>query len=306
MLAGEKQPIGLIFGGGIENHLELLKELNKKWILLGNTYYQVKNLKDFTYFFPLLEELSIPTPQIQIHPPSHPEGWLYKSVYGTGGSHIRLANQCAFTSDSGYYFQKKINGQAGSVLFLANGKYCQIIGYNLLIIAPTKTTPYRYGGIFAPFKLSYSNRTLLKKYIEKIVLTTELRGLNGLDFIQDKNEKIWVLEINPRPPAAMDLYQDLFNPLSAHINGCLGNTLPIKIKSIAQTQGFIILYAPYDLIIPSYITWPNFCHDYPANGSVINQGDPICTIHAKGANIDLCYQQIAQRFTQLLTLFSPC
>ena len=306
MLVVEKQPIGLIFGGGIENHLELLKELSKKWILLGNTYNQVKNLKNPTCFFPLLEKLSIPAPQTQLNPPSNLEGWLYKSVYGTGGNHISLANQCTLIPNSGYYFQKKINGQAKSVTFLANGKSCQIIGYNLLITAPTETILYRYGGVFTLSKLSYSNRILLQKYIEKIVLATELKGLNGLDFIQDKNGKIWILEINPRPPASLDLYQDRFNPFIAHIYSWLGGQLPIKMKLITEEKGFFILYAPYNLLIPPDIIWPSFCHDYPNGGIVINKEDPICSIHAQGSNINFCYKQINQRCTQLLALFFPC
>jgi predicted ATP-grasp superfamily ATP-dependent carboligase len=293
--------VGLVFGSGFENRLGLIEEFSQQGILLGNTSQCIQLLKDPNHLFPLLQALNIPAPETRFLPPKNPFGWLRKAIGGTGGHHVLAAT--ASTTNHCYY-QRKLEGRPGSVLFLANGKEAQILGYNRLGIAPTPTAPYRYGGVSAPLKLAPSICSFFQNHLSAVVTATGLRGLNGLDFIQEPEGEIQVLEINPRPPASLDLYQELLNPFDAHIKSCLGGSLPIKITPITTARAFSILYAPHRLQVSPNMAWPTFCHDYPVANYSIGKEEPICSIHAKGASIEECQQLIEQRQYQVLKLLA--
>lgn len=301
-------PVGLVFGSGFENRLSLIEEFSQQGILLGNSASCIHLFKDPSYFFPLLQKLAIPAPETRLTPPplGNSFGWLRKTIGATGGHHILPVLSAAITSTtSNHYYQRQLEGQPGSVLFLANGREAQILGCNRLEIAPTLTAPYRYGGISTPLNLAASTRALLQSHLNNIVLATGLRGLNGLDFIQESGDTLQVLEINPRPPASLDLYQDLLNPFDAHIKACLGNPLPIKFAPITLARAFFIHYAPYRLQVPSNMAWPTFCHDCPVTNRIIEREEPICSIHARGSSIEQCQQLIKQHQRQVLKLLIP-
>lgn len=301
LLKSETSPAGLIFGSGFENRPHLIAELSFSGKLLGNTPRCIRLVKDPGYFFPLLWKLAIPAPETRLTPPAKPLGWLRKAIGGTGGYHVLPTTDSV---NSPCYYQRKLEGQPGSVLFLANGKEAQALGYHSLWIAPTPTAPYRYGGIAAPLNLAPSVITLLQNYLHAIVAATGLCGLNGLDFIQTP-DGVQVLEINPRPPASLELYQDFTSLFDAHIHACQGGFLPLSPVPATPARAFSILYAPSRLQIPSNIVWPAFCRDQPIGPGIIEQEEPVCSVHATGVDIAACQQLIARRQRQLLTLLSP-
>ncbi|BAW81123.1 hypothetical conserved protein [Candidatus Nitrosoglobus terrae] len=298
----ETHPVGLIFGSGFEHRPHFIEDLSLLGILLGNTANNIRLLKDPHYFFSLLQSLHIPAPETQSFPPINPIGWLRKTIGGTGGQHVLSAMPDQIASNC--YYQRKLEGQLGSVLFLANGKEAQILGYNRLELTPIAFAPYRYGGISAPLAIDPVTHMLMQSYLTAITAVTGLLGLNGLDFIQTPTREIKVLEINPRPPTSLDLYQDLFNPLDAHIRACLGVSLPIHVNPMLFARAFSILYAPHSLRIPQNVSWPHFCHDYPIGNYSIEQGEPICSVHAQGISIEHCWQQLQQHQSQVLKLLT--
>ncbi|ADE16887.1 protein of unknown function DUF201 [Nitrosococcus halophilus Nc 4] len=319
LLKAETNPAGLVFGSGFENRPELMEELSQRGVLLGNTPHCVRLLKDPRRFFSLLWKLAIPAPEIRFSPPALPHGWLCKAIGGTGGYHVLpatrweqvrrqegrpLAQERRASTTSSYYYQRKLEGQPGSVLFLANGKETQILGYNRLWTAATPAAPYRYGGVAAPLNLTPAAATLLRNYLHAMVTATGLRGINGLDFIQEPGG-LQILEINPRPPASLNLYQDLLNPFDAHVKACLEAPLPLRVTPMTTAHAFSILYAPHPLQIPPNILWPSFCYDLPVARLKIEREEPICSIHARGASIEKCRQLLRRRQQQVLKLLTP-
>jgi predicted ATP-grasp superfamily ATP-dependent carboligase len=301
LIGPELNSVGLVFGSGFENRPGLIEELSQQGILLGNTSQCIRLLKDPGRFFPLLQKLEIPAPETRLIPPDNLSGWLQKTIGGTGGHHVLAATT---STTINCYYQRRLKGQPGSVLFLTNGKEAQILGYNCLETAPTSTASYRYGGVSTPLELAPSICTLLQRYLNDIVSAIGLRGLNGLDFIQGPAGEIQVLEINPRPPASLDLYQDLFNPFDAHIKACLGGPLPVKVTPMTTARAFSILYAPHRLQVFPNMIWPTFCHDYPIANYFIGREEPICSVHATGSSIEECQQLIKQRQSQVLRLLT--
>ena len=109
-----------------------------------------------------------------------------------------------------------------------------------------------------------------------------LRGLSSLDFIH-ADDCSHVLEINPRPSASMQLYDE--DLLIRHIQACIGDVGRNSAAYCAAGQdyhstGYQIVYAVQDLTIPDPFEWPEWCMDLPKSGDMCRTGQPICSIIA--------------------------
>jgi predicted ATP-grasp superfamily ATP-dependent carboligase len=120
-----------------------------------------------------------------------------------------------------------------------------------------------------------------------------LRGAFGVDAIWD-GRHAWVLEVNPRPPASLELFGP--GTFAAHVRGARG--LPVE-WSRAPSGGKVklVLYADRDLRAPDPTWWPSeLVHDVPAAGQPLRCGAPVCTLVSAEAGAP----EIAARGARLL------
>ena len=272
----------LVCGSGIEYYFPFLINLPENIELIGNTFNTIKTIKTPLLFFDLLEKLSIHYPNSQFSRPDNIEAYLTKSASGYGGLHIQKLTKDPILSSN--YFQRFIDGQSGSILFLANGKKCQLLLTNQQYLSATKQTPFRLVSIESPWLLSEQHQKILNSAINKITAETGLLGLNSLDFIISTDNDIYVLEINPRPSASAELIDDAML-LQHHINACRG-LLPSTTLSITNKWVSLkYVYADHEFIIPNNMIWSMSCRDIPHPGTIIKKSEPIFTSlhHAKSA-----------------------
>jgi predicted ATP-grasp superfamily ATP-dependent carboligase len=288
----EKQTfLGCLYGSGVEGNPALLAQIQEKMHVLGNTAETVKEVKNPVTFFATLDSLSIAHPQIFSQLPNDASvKMLIKSAHGAGGQHIRFAGPDEALK-SHEYLQEWVRGEYVSVLFLVEKTSFQahVIGVNLQWTSPTKTQPFRFGGIASNYDLSGIIEKQLRDIVQKLAKAFELVGLNSLDVVI-QNEKIFILEINPRLSASVDLYAlALFEKcgldlIKLHIQSCLGQIfsetdqkklaeLPTNIGSTAMA----IVYAQEDMVLKN-IDWPPWVNDKPNNGVKILKESPICSV----------------------------
>ena len=197
---------GLVYGSGFEGRTRLLAQLARGRTLFGNAPQTIAQVKDPTRFFAMLDLLRIAHPDVRLDAPPETGGWLTKRSGGAGGSHVKPARR-RNRAKAQRYFQKFQTGRTLSVLFLADGCNVRVIGFNEQWCADlAQCAPYCYGGAVGGIPLTPDLRASMTAVLEKLVRTTGLVGLNGLDFILDAHDVPHVLEINPRPPATIDLY----------------------------------------------------------------------------------------------------
>ncbi|MDD2864740.1 MAG: methenyltetrahydromethanopterin cyclohydrolase, partial [Methylococcales bacterium] len=252
------QIAGVVYGSGFENHVESLYFLEKHFVLAGNSAAIFEQVQDKREFFSALDDLKIPYPQTRFSTPKNSTIWLTKPLMGQGGVGIN-------SQKTEIYWQQFCGGKSGSVLFLNS----EIVGFN---------TQWTYGdflfaGISNHSDLSDFQKKQLGLWVQELATHFNLRGLNSLDFIHNENE-IFVLEINPRPSASMQLYD--LPCFSLHIE--LTNSITAQIDFSA----YQIIYAPHSLIIPQNFNWSKNCHDLPQNGVIIRKNSPICSMIARG------------------------
>ena len=280
-----------VYGSGFEMYPECLKLMGDRLILLGNSPEVFARLHDKPAFFPLLTALQIPYPEVSFYTPDQEENWLIKPMQGQGGVGIKRYRMGEIV-DLLSYWQKYQEGEPHSVLFLADGKNSQLIGFNKQwTIALNARDEFIFSGIINSADLSIGQKKQLSAWVAKLVAALSLKGLCSLDFIQSGNN-CYVLEINPRPPASMQLYDaDL---LTRHIKACQGELLDYQLDQLGFT-GYQIVYAQQDMQIPDDFEWPEGIVDIPNVGSIISIGQPICSIIDHSKEPDKVLEQLRIR-----------
>jgi len=241
-----------LYGSGFEHHPDSLVALGQRLVLSGNTPETFARVQNKAEFFAVLAALELPHPEISFTPPETGSGWLCKPWQGLGGMGIR--HYRAGQADTGVYWQKFQAGQAGSVLFLADGNAAEAIGFNTQWTIPLGAESFRFLGIINQSPLNRKQETLVTGWLKTLTLAFGLRGLNAMDFIRH-NDDLFILEINPRLPASMQLYSpDL---LRCHSHATLRRELAQKL----DFKGYQIVYSRAETLIPEGFAWPESAQD---------------------------------------------
>ena len=271
---GRYPVIGMVYGSGFERHVGSLRRVGSCLNILGNYPDTFAHLHKKQEFFSLLSALHIPYPEVSFHHPDDEVGWLVKPMQGHGGVGIKHYHK-AQAAEPLTYWQKYQEGVPHSVLFLADGKRSQVIGFNRQwTTALNAENEFCFAGIINHTELTEVQKAQISHWMTLLVPELSLQGLNSMDFIQ-AGQISYVLEINPRPPASMQLYDaDLF---ARHIKACQGELLAYQPKQLGFA-GYQVVYAPQAVHIPDGVEWPEGVVDIPHPGSNIGAGQPICSM----------------------------
>lgn len=284
--AGE--PCMLTCGSGIELFSPVLAQLPPRIRLVGNDAPTIDRVKQSERFFALLDELDLPYPVVLPARDSAPPGdWLLKSSRAFGGFHVRPAQNGA--AADGDYIQQRIHGLCGSATFIADGQHARVLALNQQITEPGG---FRLAHLLTPLSVSAAMETAIGNAVNKITAATGLAGLCSLDFIIDGDDRLYLLEINPRPGAAAELLGDAVDPFTVHLaacNGALPGARPAGRQAPCRMLSY--LYAQRDLLVPEDMRWHAHCRDLSPPGSRIMAGEPVCTIITTASDSAGCLQQ---------------
>jgi uncharacterized protein len=272
------QPLGIVCGTGFEDRPELLERLARQWHIFGCSPETVRLVKDPLTFASLCRDCAVPHPDISIARPSDAAGWLAKRKGGAGGSHVGAAAERAAAN---VYYQRRVSGEPVSALLLADGHGARILGFSTQWASPTSHQPYRYGGAIRPALLADDTSNRLEDSVHRIARAIPLLGLCSADFLVD-GEDFRLLEVNPRPGATLDIFDAPQSSLFAlHMAACEGE-LAAQAPSLAGVTATAIAYGKHDMRIPAF-DWPEWTADRPHAGTVVKEGEPLCTVHAAAA-----------------------
>ena len=283
-LAPRDASAGLVTGSGLEGRTRLLARLAEGRRLYGNTPETIARLKEPASLLPLLDSLGIPRPAVRFEPPAEPRGWLVKQAGGAGGVHVRPARS-GLKARAGRYFQRFVAGRSMSVVFVADGHEARIIGFNEQWPAGSgcPSFPFSYGGAVSDAHLPEPAKARVETWVQRLTEHAGLAGLNGIDFMLDDAEKPHFLEINPRPTATAEFYDERATGglFAWHVQACEGR-LPAGALESGDVRAHTILYATAPMTVTRWVRWPGWVSDRPELGAAIAAGAPICTVHAAG------------------------
>jgi predicted ATP-grasp superfamily ATP-dependent carboligase len=297
-LAKGRSPIGLVYGSGFEDRPDLLAEIARRWPLFGNSPETLRRAKDPAALAALCKAFAIPHPEISRAAPSDAAGWLVKSAGGAGGGHVAPAGAPRAPAED-VYFQRFASGDPVSALCLRAGAETRILGASRQWPAPAPGEPFRFGGCVRPAGLAPQMEARLKEAASKLAGALGLVGLNCFDFLVEDDAFV-LIEINPRPSATLDIFEDRGGRLfAAHIAACRGGALPPTLEFPGAAAAGVA-YARCEIAAMPSLDWPDWAADRPRPKTALRLYDPLCTIKASAADPSRARALVAARTASLL------
>jgi len=272
-------PAGIVAGSGFEHRPRALAALARRLPLLGAPPAAVGMVKDPAGLATLLARLGVPHPDTSLAAPADPENWLAKRAGAAGGHHVRPAAGLAAAPRR--YFQRRVEGRMLSAAFLADGRRARLLAFCETRTDPAANAPFRFSGVIGPVDVVPGLAAAVTGALDAIVAATGLSGLCGADLVADETGAWWLLEINPRPTAALDVLDRGDAPLiDLHLSAVAG-ALPEAWRPPAEPAGTAVVFAPRAFTVPE-TAWPEWMSDRPRPGAAIGAGEPVVTVRAAG------------------------
>jgi predicted ATP-grasp superfamily ATP-dependent carboligase len=169
-----------------------------------------------------------------------------------------------------------------SALVLADGRRAQIIGLSTQWPAPTARRPFRYGGAVRPAVLTQKIDEAVQAAAHRITIAAALVGLNSVDFLIG-NDQVWLLEVNPRPGATLDIFDPGDGSLfGLHVAACNGMLHDVRYR-LDGAAAAAIVYARRDIASVPAFAWPDWAADRQSAGTSVKADQPVCTVLASAA-----------------------
>lgn len=269
----DNQSAILIVGTGIERLYPYLQYLPDNIQLANNSFNTLTECLSPMRWFQQLRQHQIRFPQTYFIQPEKTSGLIQKSAFNWGGSHVTLPSKAHQTE---CYYQEFIEGQPASVLFIANGNEIKLLSFNLQFCRNVKEQDFRLQAVISS-TLEPNVYAELHGICQQLTQSITLKGFQSLDFIIDKEGKLWILELNARPSASMQCLPASWPLIDWHINACQGQ-LPAVSDNKIPAKIWYGVFAGTDIVIPEDFIWPDYVFDIPKAGSLTNKGDIICSL----------------------------
>lgn len=294
---------GLVPGSGFEAIPGAIDALARAYPLLGNTGETIARVKDPLRLAAHLDDCGFPRPELRLAPPEDPRGWVAKRVGASGGGHVEHAEH-ACRPAPGTYFQRRAVGVPHSLSFVADGRRALVLGFNRTWTRRVADRPYCYGGAINRTTLSRDITRDIVVKLDALVERCGLVGVNGIDFVAGGHDYA-VIEINPRPCATLDLYDDDYpeGVFGLHVEACRGR-LPEAARLPRLARAHSVYYTSDPLALHPRFALPSWCRDRPAPGARFAAGSPVCTVHAAGKDAMLAMRALADRERTLAAMLA--
>jgi uncharacterized protein len=274
----------VVYGGGLENRPDLVQRVCAGRELLGTPPELLGAVRDPWSVATAARAAGAHAPEtrsIDQLPPSSGgadrTGWLRKPRDGGGGRGVRrwMGGRLGTTE----ILQRHVHGLSCSAVAIADGRRAEVLGITeQLHLRPG----FRWTGNLTPPRLPEGELAeldgRLRAVCAKIAQRFGVRGAFGVDAVWD-GRRAWVLEVNPRPPAALELFGP--GTFEAHVRAARGLSRPVPgaTPTTRCAKVKLVLFAPRDLQAPDPCWWPaKLVRDIPHAGEPIRRGEPVCTL----------------------------
>lgn len=294
----------IVLGAGFEDAAPLVAALAARYRVLGSDAQTLAALaRRPSALARLASAPEIRVPATVEGPLRDGRGWLAKRNGSCGGIHVS-ALAGAVTRSPDVYFQRAIGGRSLSMLYLAGADGCTVCAvFEHLRWHPAPAHSYRYEGAVC---VAAPDTELLAAGSEAgwtVAREFGLRGCFGLDFIQHPAGSLYLVDINPRPPATLDLLADKGAVFAAHVAACARGALLYSRPPIRPARAHLVLYAERRWRVPRGFDWPAWTADRPLPGTVVAGGEPLCTLLAVARNRPAACATLGERYAALRARF---
>jgi len=315
-------PAPWLFTGALENHPDLIASIAETRFLAGCRPEAIRRVRDPDRLAAAVRQIGLAFPDTRRDSRGIPAdgSWLVKPLRSAGGRGIRLWRGFAEAARHGGLpecpiWQQRLTGPSWSVAYLLTARGSRLIGLTRQFIGVRwcGAGPFAYSGsvtVALPPAGSARARQL-QQLGDQLAEAFGLRGLVGVDLVRDRQDRLHVLEVNPRPTASMELFERSSGRslIAAHLAAC-GLPAPSRPRDRDPQRGSwakAILFSDRLLSIDEAVVtglravaacppdgWPRLA-DIPRPPSAIPAGRPVCTLFAHGGTPPAAWRRLRQR-----------
>ncbi len=300
-LAGRARP-PLVWGGGLEALPALLEACAEHCELLGTAPRALPAIVSPTRRRARLAALGLATPDIALGRVPARGRWLRKCVAQAGGLHVRFAEAAGAALDDDEYAQRFVAGRSLSVCFVAGARRVQVLGYCAHLFAAQSAQPYvppfAWAGALGGIAPAPRVRRTLEAALPALIEAFALRGLCGIDFILDADGDCWIVDLNPRPTATLELLVAPAAALRAHVAACRDLEWP-TLAPRARPRALAVPYVSDPIRLAKSLDWPAWIADRPTAGARLPRGAPLCSVGATGPTTAAALRALQCRLSRL-------
>lgn len=290
-----------------ENHPDAVRALAYGRILWGNAPAVLGSVRNPYLLAEALRRRGLATPALW------GEGggpWLLKPVASGGGTRIQ-SWEPGMSVPEGHYVQEFIDGDPGSVVFVASADGVRVLGLSrqLAGLEAFGASGFRYcgnihdGTVVPGSPLLRAAETLARTVTHKFGLL----GINGIDFVA-RGDVLYPLEVNPRWSASVELVErargvSMFEThAQAFSSGALPDFDAVTAAPTGRSIGKAVVFARHDVTVGDTRTWcDGTIRDVPRPETSIRAGEPVCTVFADGPCPDTCRAALERRAEQVFS-----
>jgi uncharacterized protein len=288
----------VVYGGGLENRPDLVERLADGRELLGTPPELLAAVRDPWAIGAAARAAGARAPETRSVADAPTIGdeavWLRKPRLGGGGRGVRRWAGGRLRSTE--ILQRRVGGLSCSAVAIGDGRRAILLGLTEQLHRPPGV---QWTGNLTPPRLPGSELAELDGQLSAVCAEVTarfgVRGAFGVDAIWD-GRHAWVLEVNPRPTAGLELFGP--GSFAAHVRGSRGLGLPTADTAPTRCARVkLVLFAEHDLLAPDPGWWPpGLVRDIPHAGEMIARGAPVCTLVSGTADAP----ELAARGTELL------
>lgn len=306
------------FLGALENHPDVIRAIACDRRLLGSPPASLACVRDPWSLQRLVREAGLASPECHADPRGLPRdgSFLAKPVAGAGGRGIVPWESATPTPPRATVWQRRVVGTAWSASYVVSAGGGRLLGASrqLLGLPWCHARPFAYcGSIDEPLAGVPSAVRRQFTALGAALADCGLQGAVGADAVVDAAGVVWVVEVNPRPCASMELIERATGAsiAAAHLAACGAGPAPPPAASAARSRwAKAVLHAPQDIVVDAawlarvaawQSLWSAAGHpaiaDIPAAGRTIPAAAPVCTLFAAADTAAAAVDQLRERAT---------
>jgi predicted ATP-grasp superfamily ATP-dependent carboligase len=302
------------YTGAIENHPDVIERIAASRPLLGCHAAAVRRVRDVDILARAVRTAGLSFPDTLHAPDGVPAdgSHLVKPLASAGGRGIvawTASTRAEWPRRGGerpHVWQRRIAGDAWAAAYAVAASGSRLLGASrqLTGVPWCRGRMHAYcGSIDMPLAAVPPAVRDQFERLAPILLAFGLAGVIGTDLVVDESGRAWVIEVNPRPTASMELIERATGGSIAGIHLAACGQRPFDPEAPpARTAGHwskAVLYAAKPCAVTDATAaafgeaggrwceqgWPGV-GDIPAVGQAIPAGAPLCTIFALGETAD--------------------
>jgi predicted ATP-grasp superfamily ATP-dependent carboligase len=320
------------YTGALENHAALIDAITAARPLAGNRGDAVRAVRDPRTLEHAAHAAGLRYPETHATPDIVPidGSFLVKPLASAGGRGIRpWRGDHGTTPDAGRVWQRRIGGIPHAAAFLIDRHGPRLIGLSRQLVAAPwcHAGPFSYCGsvVVPPAAVRPAVADQMVRLGAMLAERFRLVGAVGVDMILDPDGVAWVVEVNPRFTASMELHERASGEsiAASHLAAC-GFGRPRNPPGGGRGSGCVwakgVLHAAQAIeVTPAVVgrwhalaaAWspgdgePPLLADVPLPGQVVGRAAPLLTVFAGGPTVEAAVAGVAARAAAILDVSRP-